>query len=386
MKLGIVGGALQGIEAAYLAQKAGYETLVLDRREDAPARSIADGSVTVDVAKDPEKAAKALGDCDAVIPALEEMDALESLEKIKGGFAGPYLFDIDAYRISSSKLRSNEIMGKFGVPMPKPWPECGYPVIVKPSSQSGSVGVSEVENDEQMKAALEKVSALHDEPVVQEFVHGKSLSVEAIGDGEKARAYVTTQVVLDSGYDCKQVICDPGILSPEADEKFGECIRMTAEDMHLRGLMDMEAIGGNAGFKVLEIDARIPSQTPACILAGTGINLLKELYLTLSGRGSDPVRRPGASSYEHFYIDGARMYTTGEKAFSHVESPRIEKGLFGSDEMITDYAPGRSRWHATMITSGKDREEVFWKRKDAIARIMDECGIEEFIDGSPEVV
>ena len=61
LKLGIIGGALQGIEAAYLAQKAGYETLVLDRREDAPARSIADGSVTVDVAKDPEKAAKALG-------------------------------------------------------------------------------------------------------------------------------------------------------------------------------------------------------------------------------------------------------------------------------------------------------------------------------------
>lgn len=386
MRLGIVGGALQGMEAVHLARKAGYETFVLDKREDAPARSLADESETVDLVKEPDKAQKLLTDCDAVIPAIEEMPVLENLERMKGSFAGPYLFDINSYRISSSKLKSNEIMGKFGVPMPRPWPECGYPVIVKPSCQSGSVGVSEVENEEQLQKALAKVRELHDEPVIQEFVHGKSLSVEAIGDGEKARAYVTTEVVLDSNYDCKQVLCSPDILPPEMDGLFGECIRNTAEDMHLRGLMDMEAIGGKDGFKVLEIDARIPSQTPACIEAGTGINLLEELYLALSGKGRDPVRKPGASSYEHFYIDGTRMYTTGEKAFSHVEHPHFERGLFGADDTITDYESGKSRWRGTFINSGKDSQEVFWKRKDMISRIMEECGVEEFIDGSPEVV
>ncbi len=384
--MGIVGGALQGIEAAYLARKAGYETVVLDRREDAPARSLADSSATVDVVRDPEKAKKILADCDAVIPALEETDALTVLDSMKGEFGGPFLFDLKAYNISSSKQKSNEIMGKYGVPMPRPWPECGFPAIVKPSCQSGSVGVSEVENREQMDAALAKVEALGDTPVIQEFVHGKSVSIEVIGNGTSAASYITTEVVLDRNYDCKQVLCQPGILSDEEDTRFGMCAKMTAEDMGLRGLMDMEAIDTPNGFRVLEIDARIPSQTPACILAGTGINLLEELYLALSGKESSAKRQPGASSYEHFHVVGDRIYTTGEKEFSHVRDPQYVCGLFGSDEMITDYAPGKSEWRCTMITSGKDKDDVFWKRKDAIKAIMDECEIDEFIDLSPEVV
>lgn len=40
MLIGIVGGKLQGIEAAYLAAKAGMRSLVIDRREDAPAIGI----------------------------------------------------------------------------------------------------------------------------------------------------------------------------------------------------------------------------------------------------------------------------------------------------------------------------------------------------------
>lgn len=38
--MGIVGGKLQGMEAVYLARRAGIRTLVIDRREDAPAVSI----------------------------------------------------------------------------------------------------------------------------------------------------------------------------------------------------------------------------------------------------------------------------------------------------------------------------------------------------------
>ena len=36
MRLLIVGGKLQGTEAAYLAGKAGWETVLVDRREDYP--------------------------------------------------------------------------------------------------------------------------------------------------------------------------------------------------------------------------------------------------------------------------------------------------------------------------------------------------------------
>lgn len=386
MKLGIVGGALQGIEAAYLARKAGYESFVIDRREDAPARSLADGSATVDVAKDTESARRLLSDCDAVIPALEDLDALRALDAMRDGLSGPLLFDLGAYDISSSKKRSNEIMAKYGVPMPRPWPECGFPVIVKPSCQSGSVGVSEVDSREGMEAALKKVSDLNDTPVVQEFVHGKSISIEVIGNGCTARSYITTEVVLDRDYDCKQVLCNPGILGEEEDTRFGMCAKMTAEDMGLNGIMDMEAIDTPGGFRVLEIDARLPSQTPAAILAGTGINLLDELYRAASGKDSEARSSRRWSSYEHFHVTGGKMLTCGEKKFSHVRTPALRPGLFGADEMVTDYREGSPDWYAIMINSADSEEGLRRKREDSINQIMKECQIGEFVDLSPEVV
>ncbi len=386
MKIGIVGGALQGMEAVYLSQKAGYASLVVDRKEKAPARSLSDESVTVDVVKEPEAAKRILSDCDAVIPACEELDALHSLDKMLKGMEIPFLFDMRSYSLSCSKERSNAVMAEQNVPLPRPWPDCGFPVIVKPSSQSGSIGVSEVNDESEMGAALEKVAALNDVPIIQEFVSGKSVSIEVVGNGTNARSYVTTEVVLDANYDCKRVICEPGILS-EADEvEFGRIGVDVAEAIGLNALMDVEAIYTKNGLRVLEIDARIPSQTPATILAGTGINLFDELLHAKIGKETGNRPSKGASSYEHFAIDGSRMITCGEKVFGHVSSPRIVKGLFGSDEMITDYEPGKKVWYATMITSGSDPAEVRLKREAAIASIIRDCGITEFIDRSPEMV
>ena len=212
MRLCIVGGALQGMEAVFLGHKAGYETVVIDRREKAPALSICDEPHILDPIADRESAMDVFRTCDAVLPACEEHDLLECLDELLKDSGIPFLFDLRAYDISQSKIESNGLMAADGVPMPQPWPECGFPVVVKPSSQSGSIGVSIAHNKEEMEAGLEKVRALGDDPVIQEFVHGKSVSVEVIGNGINATAYVTTEVVLDNGYDCKEVRCHPDIL------------------------------------------------------------------------------------------------------------------------------------------------------------------------------
>ena len=52
MRLLIVGGKLQGTEAAYLAAKAGWETVLVDRREAPPAAGLADVHVIADVTAD----------------------------------------------------------------------------------------------------------------------------------------------------------------------------------------------------------------------------------------------------------------------------------------------------------------------------------------------
>ncbi|MBQ9689882.1 MAG: 3-methylornithine--L-lysine ligase PylC, partial [Candidatus Methanomethylophilaceae archaeon] len=97
MRIAIVGGALQGMEAVLLAKAAGYETVVLDRKEKAPAMSLCDQPVNLDPVKDPEEALRVFQSCDAVIPACEEMDLLKTLDSMKDRMGVPLLFDLASY-------------------------------------------------------------------------------------------------------------------------------------------------------------------------------------------------------------------------------------------------------------------------------------------------
>lgn len=388
-RLCIVGGALQGMEAVFLASKAGYETVVIDRRRDAPALSLCDEPMVTDPVADPDSAAGIISGCDAVLPACEEIDLLESLSTICRSTGTPLLFDLDSYRVSSSKLESNRVMESVGAPLPRPWPECGFPVIVKPSGFSGSVGVSVAGDESELAAGLDVVRGLGDEPVVQEFVHGKSVSIEVIGNGDDALAYVTTEVVLDHNYDCKMVLCTPDILTDEDDGEFASIGEKVARGIGLRALMDVEAILTANGLRVLEIDARIPSQTPAAIWAATGINLVRELVEITLGRGlgersgDRPIR---SSAYFHLVYSHGVLSTCGEKEFSHVERPHMANGLFGTDEAITDYEPGRDEWRGTFIVRGGSRIDVLSRFDETVFKIMEVCGATRFVNRSPEVI
>lgn len=387
MRIGIVGGALQGMEAVYLSKRAGFETLVVDHRDDAPALSLCDIPVVVDVLADPERTFEALSSCDAVIPACEEIDVLECLDRMFSGKDIPLMFDMHAYEISCSKTRSNEIMGSIGVPLPGRWPECGFPVIVKPSGQSGSIGVSVAFDRDGVDRGSEIVKGLGDEPVIQEFVHGKSVSIEVIGNGDTAESYVTTEVVLDSNYDCKMVRCGPDILSDADEALFGIYGKETAEKIGLRGLMDVEAILTPKGLRVLEIDARIPSQTPAAIEAATGVNLLSELVSSFIGEKVGKRNgSPGAAIYRHVVFENGVLRSSGEKVFGKVRDPRIEEGLFGTDRMITDYHEGSDCWRGTMIISDISMDKVEERMERSIRMMMNVCGADSFVDGTPEVV
>ena len=51
MRVAIAGGGLQGVELCWLAKKAGWETLLVDRRPAPPALHLADGFVQADVTR-----------------------------------------------------------------------------------------------------------------------------------------------------------------------------------------------------------------------------------------------------------------------------------------------------------------------------------------------
>lgn len=386
MKLGIVGGKLQGMEAAYLAKKAGYEVVVVDRHADAPALSLADKGAVIDTIKDERAAVKVFEDCDAVLPANEDLETLTRLVRLFDGLEVPLIFDMHAYRVSSSKVRSNELMTHLGVPMPSPWPECGFPVVVKPSGESGSTGVTCAHNLDEIRAGEDRVRGMGDGCVVQEFVDGPSISMEVIGNGEEFVPLVTTQIYLDDVYDCKMVRSPWEDRDARIEEAFADAGRQIASELGLRGIMDVEAIVCKGVPKILEIDARIPSQTPAAVLASSGINMVRmlaEAFVTgkLSGPPTDGSR---AAIYEHFAVEDGAMRSCGEGGFAGVRSPKVVPGLFGSDEMITDYQPGKGTWRSTMICSGTTPASAWDKRMKAFRTVIEENDIAEYVDPEPE--
>ena len=386
-KLAIVGGKLQGMEVAYLARKASIETVVIDRDPMAPALSLADEAIILDTVEEPRVAANIFKDCDAVLPANEDLSTLKGLTEMLTQMDIPFIFDLNAYEVSSSKIKSNDFMKSLDIPMPKPWPECGFPVVVKPSGESGSMGVSRAKNALELVKAKEKVLAIAGEPVIQEFVEGPSISVEVIANGTDAVSLVTTQIFLDDEYDCKMVGSPWKNLDPRVEGVIDEASIRIAKELHLRGIMDVEAIVCRGSPKVLEIDARMPSQTPSAVLHSHGINMVSMLTDMVV---FDKLDRPNmtttrAAYYEHVAVDNGVMRSCGEGVFSEVNDPKVITGLFGSDEMITDYEPGKRSWRAAIVSSGSTVRSASLKRKHVLNSIMETENIVSYIDPKPEV-
>jgi 3-methylornithine--L-lysine ligase len=387
LRLCIVGGALQGTEATYLGREAGIETVVVDRWQAAPALSLADEPHVLDVVQEPVAALRLFDSCDAVLPANEDRETLAFLGKLFRRTSVPLIHDYKAYETSSSKISSNRFLGTLGVAMPGTWPECGYPVVVKPSGESGSAGVSRVDWPDQMPAAVSKARDKDGDYVVQEFVEGPNVSIEVVSDGVEPISLVTTEVVLDENYDCKMVV------SPFQDggfdfRGFEEIGRKIALGLNLRGIMDVEAIVSNGVPKVLEIDARMPSQTPSAVYHSSGLNMVQMLTdIFVSGRS--PSRVPSkalVSTYEHLIFDHGLLYSIGEGAIigkSGTGRLEIKRDWCGFDQVITDYQPNSQRWVATAMTTGRDLKAVQRKRMNALNQVMEKSGAREHVDSSP---
>ena len=74
-----------------------------------------------------------------------------------------------------------------------------------------------------------------------------------------------------------------------------------AEVLRLHGLMDLEVIQTPEGMRVLEIDARFPSQTPTAVWLSTGVNLAEHLaacvFSPSSAGAPGPWRSPRFARY-----------------------------------------------------------------------------------------
>jgi pyrrolysine biosynthesis protein PylC len=367
MLVAVVGGNLQGVEATYLAKKAGWEVILIDRKSIVPASGLCDRFIRLDVTGG-EDLSKTLGDVDLMIPALENQSALSTLDQWTREKGIAFVFDPKAYLISSSKAASNRLFRRIGVPIPLPWPECGYPVVAKPSVGSGS---REVMIFHDAGSIQPNIIEFPEDWVLQGFVQGASYSLEVIGRSGRYTPLQVTDLEMDSGFDCKRVIA-PTDLSETLISEFERISVSIAEELKLKGLMDIEVILHENTLKVLEIDARIPSQTPTVVYWSTGLNmveLLASIFLDGMEKSAPDSTLPKGAVYEHIRVSSNSLEVAGEHIMSGADALCLHHDFFGADEAITNYAPGRAEWVATLIFADATREAAIEKRHRMISEL-----------------
>lgn len=385
-RIGLVGGVLQGVEAAYLAREAGYHVTVIDRNPEVPALALAHQAHVFDVRKEPARFRKLLLAMDAILPATEEKETLDFLADISQEVGRIFLHDPSAYAISSSKVRSNTFFSNHNIPVPKKWPDCHFPLIVKPSGASGSHGVHVVEDRRVFESVLSQIKQHYGEEIVIEaYQNGPSLSLEVIAQQGRGVGYLITELEFDDRLDCKRVYA-PSRGCRDVNENLERISLDIARHLKLNGLMDVEVIvhSQDGSLVVLEMDARFPSQTPMAVYHASGINLLDEwVKVHVRGQPVGPViPGPGCAWLEHVFVQESRLEFIGETRLPPWSQVQVwpSGSFFGATLALTDYQVGKKFFKSTLIFTGADWSSVFERRQKCLDRMAQTLGLKDILD------
>ena len=388
MEICIVGGKLQGLEVTYLSKKGRHYTVLIDKKSDVPSVPLVDEFHNLDVLTDVNEVKKVLRDVDAVLPACEDLLSLIKLEELCNELGVPFMQDNSAFRITSDKVLSQQFFERNEIPIPEPWPKASFPLIVKPARKSGSVGIHKVENEHQLKRAIEAVQLIDDKAVIQEFVDGPALSLEVIALGGDPVPLEITQLEFDETFGCKRVFT-PDLTNDEARKRFAEISREVAKGLQLTGLMDVQALVDLSTNtpKVNEINARLPSQTPTVVYHSTNVNMVN-LLIEIFVKNRLPnveLKFRKAVIYQHVRIENRVMHVVGEHVMAHARDLEIKEDFMGLDEAITNVKRGKEIEGKvmTMIVKDQSLEDAWIKLNNAIEEVRRRLQIRKIIDISP---
>lgn len=361
----LIGGKLQGVEAAYLAKKAGLVVVLIDKNPSALAQSLCDEFHCFDIIKDKSRFISISETSDFMIPVNENEETIAFLESVSGEIKCPLLFDFGAYRVSSDKSDSKKYFKKINIPTPADKPD-EPPYFVKPPSESGSVGARIIHSDDELKS----VPANY---LVEEYLEGPVISLEVVGDGKNYTVVKETYIHIDDVWDCFMVTPLP------YDEIYRKIAFDLAKGLEIKGIMDVEAVSSQKGWKVLEIDARFPSQTPICVYFSSGANLLLLLIEAFSNpefkekgllNSTNLKYKDAYCIFEHFQKKDGALISGGE----HLISAGSDFHPFTAGEGIEIFecTDGGGYRAYTVITYAKTEAEAKENRENAMSLILDQ--------------
>jgi pyrrolysine biosynthesis protein PylC len=139
------------------------------------------------------------------------------------------------------------------------------------------------------------------------------------------------------------------------------------------------------GPRVIEIDARLPSQTPTAVLHASGVNMVA-LLVEAASSGHLPESTSGVEAgvvYQHVLGERGRLQVLGEHIIASAGPLRLEPGFFGSLEALTDYQPGAARWVATLISREPKLGEAREAAREVLARLARHTDLELAPESEP---
>lgn len=212
---------------------------------------------------------------------------------------------VTASAVAIDKIMTKDVFRQRGIPVAvdyRPDGSVAYPVIVKPSREGSTIGVTIVKEESGLQTALKEACRFDDSCLIEEFVEGRLLTIAVIG--KPAAALPIVEVKAHGGfYDYKSkytpgmtdYIC-PAVLDPKTTEKL--------QDMAIRahdalGCEDVSRVDfilqDNGRFVCLEVNT-MPGLTETSLVpkaaAAAGLpfeelieRILKGAALKLKPRG-----------------------------------------------------------------------------------------------------
>ncbi|GHA85101.1 D-alanine--D-alanine ligase [Cognatilysobacter bugurensis] len=187
--------------------------------------------------------------------------------------------DVLGSALSMDKIRTKQVWLSLGLPTPRyvrlakgdaapatiraAAHELGLPVIVKPSCEGSSVGVSRVHDDAGLDAAVELAARYPGELLMEQLVVGDELTVAVLADGEGHRALPSIRIVPKGewyDYNAKYIAEDTQYLCPGLDGDPEDEIRrialaaFLAAGCHGWGRVDVMRDRASGRFYLLEVN------------------------------------------------------------------------------------------------------------------------------------
>ena len=223
-----------------------------------------------------------------------------------------------------------------------------YPVIVKPLDRSGSRGITRVESQEALDAAVAaaKEVGFEKSALIEEFATGTEYSIECISyQGKHTLLSITRKFTTGAPHFIETAHSEPASLSPEMAEKVKNTVFHALDTLEIKNSASHSElkIDKDGNIRIIEIGGRMGGDCIGSSLVelSTGIDFVKAVIDVALGQKPDVTHKKKGFSIIR-YVFNEEDKKVMEKALAEMPDAVIEHELM--DDMSGEITDSSTRY------------------------------------------